>query len=193
MNVAAARLADDGWPGEVVSGMLAMMEADSLVARKGPETAWRESILCESSEGDNGLKSETVARHHRFTIDEPLPYGTDTAPNPIEVALGALGVSLQVTARLYAVHWGLTVRCFRTRIEAEFDMRSFFAIEGVPAGLARIEANLFADTDMEDDQLRRLANQVERCCPVYGMLGGWSADPVIRLRMSRDRRGRKDV
>ena len=68
-----------------------------------------ESEVVETRQAE-GLRSEARARHLRFTIDEPTEFGgTDSAPNPAEVALAALGASLEVTCRVFADYMGIPV------------------------------------------------------------------------------------
>ena len=56
---------------------------------------------------ESGLRSVACARGHEFSIDEPEDWGSDMAANPAELALAALGASLEVTCRLYADYLGI--------------------------------------------------------------------------------------
>ena len=47
---------------------------------------------------ESGLRSVACARGHEFSIDEPEDWGSDMAANPAELALAALGASLEVRA-----------------------------------------------------------------------------------------------
>ena len=51
------------------------------------------------------------ARDHVWNADEPIEVrGTDQAPNPYEMLLGALGACTTLTLRFYASHKGWPLR-----------------------------------------------------------------------------------
>src|SRR5262245_3319565 len=73
-----------------------------------------------------GLRSESRVRHLTMTIDEPTDFGgTDLAPNPIEVAMAALGASLEVTCRVYADYMDIPIRAITTEVKGNLDLRGF--------------------------------------------------------------------
>lgn len=51
----------------------------------------------------SGFVQQLAARRHRFTADEPVSNGgTDTAPSPHELWLGALAACTALTLRMYS-------------------------------------------------------------------------------------------
>jgi uncharacterized OsmC-like protein len=175
------------WSSEVIANIQRMMEQDSLLAHHGPLEKCLEPYRCETAETPGGLSASAHTRHHHFLIDEPKQFGgTDAAPNPVEAVLGALGASLQITARLYALHWKLPIRHLRCEISGTMDIRGFFGADSaIPAGLVGMSAILTIDSTMTQEQFARLAAQVRASCPVLSLVGGPSViDTKIILENS---------
>jgi len=125
-----------------------------------------------------GLRSEGRVRQHVFTIDEPKDFaGTDVAPNPAEVALAALGASLEVTCRVYADYLGIPVTRISTSIKGDLDLRGFLDLApDVRSGLSSVDVTLRIESRASQDDIDRLVRQVHRSCPVLDIVRG--ATPV---------------
>ncbi|MEO8452484.1 MAG: OsmC family protein [Gemmatimonadota bacterium] len=119
-----------------------------------------------------GLRSEGRVRHHTFTIDEPKDFGgSDLAPNPAEVALAALGASLEVTCRVYADYFGIPVKAIATSLKGDLDLRGFLDLAPeVRSGFQRIDVTVRIESDASDEEVERLMRQVRRSCPVLGIV-----------------------
>ena len=119
-----------------------------------------------------GLRSAARVRHHTITIDEPKDFGgTDLAPNPAEMALAALGASLEVTSRVYADYLGIPVATIATRIRGDLDLRGFLDLAPeVGSGMSRIEVTILIESAASDAEVERLLGHVRRSCPVLGMI-----------------------
>jgi putative redox protein len=160
------------WPNGSGPAVQTMMHDDEILAREGPPDKWSDSYSCSTTESKNGLFAYASVRHHDVVVDEPIQFGgNDTAPNPVEYVLAALGASLQVTARLFAIHWSLPIHSMKTKMDGRLDIRGFFATDDtVPAGLAQLSVRLTIVSSMDDPAFDRLAEQIRRACPVLGML-----------------------
>jgi uncharacterized OsmC-like protein len=123
-----------------------------------------------STRQDGGLLTRARARTHELIVDEPSGFGTDTAANPAEVALAALGASLEVTTRVYAAHLGLETRSISTTLTSDLDLPAFLgeAPPDVRAGFTNVAVTVTIDLggQAEGDQLERLVETVNRCCPI---------------------------
>ncbi len=127
------------------------------------------------------LKCKTVAegrfRHLNFIrtlepyiVDEPPGLlGDDTAPNPSEASLAALGSCLAVGIHANAIARGMTV--YRLEIELEGDLN----ITGVwgtgdlsekPVGFTDVRAKVTFEADRPEEELRALLVHCQQWSPV---------------------------
>ena len=129
------------------------------------------------------VKCRTVAQH-RFrhlnyirtlpahVIDEPPQLlGDDTAPNPSEAALAALGTCVCVGIHANAVNRGLTISKLELELEADINITSVWGVGDTsekPVGFTdvRIKASIDADASRED--LESLLQYVLKWSPVTG-------------------------
>jgi uncharacterized OsmC-like protein len=156
--------------------MKRLAEEMLATARQGPSPACPEHY-----EGTTrqvvGLRSEARFGQHRFSIDEPQPYGGGTAANPAEVLLAAVGASIEVTTRIYAELLGIPLRGVSTRLSGTLDLRGFFATDpNVRAGFDAIDVTVFIDSPADAAQIAELLQKVERGCPMLDVVRG--ATPV---------------
>src|SRR5262245_29567257 len=128
----------------------------------------REAYVVSTRQID-GLRSRATARHHEFAVDEPQEWSSDSAANPAELALGALGASLEVTCRVYAAHLGVEPRQISTELRGALDLGAFLGTsEGSRAGFENVVVTLQLETDRElgAAELEKLAQAINRSCPM---------------------------
>jgi len=129
------------------------------------------------------VKCRTVAQH-RFrhlnyirslpahVIDEPPQLlGDDTAPNPSEAALAALGTCVCVGIHANAVDKGITINKLELELEADINITSVWGVGDTsekPVGFSdvRVKANIDADAPRED--LEAMLEHVLKWSPVTG-------------------------
>jgi uncharacterized OsmC-like protein len=111
-----------------------------------------------------------------LTVDEPRSAGgTDEGPNPIELALAALGSCQLITVQLHAARLGLRLESLRVAVDADLDMGPVFGLEAPPAGPRPAEAVRLRvevagpEPPQRYEELHRL---VESSCPVLAMTRG---------------------
>ena len=119
---------------------------------------------------ESGLAQEIVAGKHRWSADEPAPFGKDTGPSPYELLLASLGACTSMTLRLYAQRKGfdlqrVTVRLQHSRIHAE----DCLDCETKQGFLDRIDRTIELAGNLDDTQKRRLLEIAEHC-PVHKTL-----------------------
>ncbi|MCY4325374.1 MAG: OsmC family protein [Betaproteobacteria bacterium] len=105
-------------------------------------------------------------------IDEPPQLlGDDTAPNPSEAALAALGTCICVGIHANAGHKGIVLNSLELELEADINITSVWGVGDLSDKLAgfsavRIKANI--DADVERSQLDEMLKHVLKWSPVTG-------------------------
>jgi uncharacterized OsmC-like protein len=100
--------------------------------------------------------------------DEPTALGgTDSAPNPVEQVLAALGNCLAVGYAANASAAGITIDDLRIRLEGQIDLRTFLGLApDANAGYEAITVDVSIASDATDEQLAGLHEKVVGTSPV---------------------------
>ncbi|PSR36968.1 MAG: peroxiredoxin [Sulfobacillus thermosulfidooxidans] len=122
-----------------------------------------------------GFLNETAIRGLSVMIDEP-PHllGTNTAPNPSEQVLAALGACLSVGYMANATAEGIDLEEIRLELEGDIDISPVWGVAHVPddqiAGFTTIRVKATVKGQVPDDQLQLLHERVLRWSPVANTL-----------------------
>jgi uncharacterized OsmC-like protein len=113
---------------------------------------------------------------HTFTVDEPVSLGGgNTAANPVEYALAALGSCQAITYRFWAAHLGLRVDRVSVHVEGDLDVRGFFGIDdSVRPGFGAVRVSVTVGGPEPAEAYERLQAAVDEHCPVLDLF----ANPV---------------
>lgn len=127
------------------------------------------------------LKCKTVAegrfRHLNFIRDLP-PYivdeppgllGDDTAPNPSEASLAALGSCLAVGLHANAVHRGWKVLKLELQLEGDLNITAVWGTGDTsekPVGFTDVRVNVDMECDVAREEVEALINHVKQWSPV---------------------------
>jgi uncharacterized OsmC-like protein len=105
------------------------------------------------------------------TIDEPLELGgTDSGPNPVEMLLAALGGCQEIVYRAYAAVMGLEIEKIEVHAKGYLDLRGLLNLGNVPSGFSQVSFTTKIISDEPEENLRQLAEMVEKHCPVMDSL-----------------------
>ena len=160
----------------------AVMEEQVALAQRGTPEQCLERYRGTTRQVE-GLRSEARFGKFTFTIDEPTGFGgTDTAANPAEVLLAALGASIEVTTRVYAAYLGIPLQSVAVELSGNLDIRGFFDTNpAVRSGFDAIEAKVKVESSASPAEIERLLAKVDRCCPVLETLRNGTPLRLTRL------------
>lgn len=127
------------------------------------------------------LKCKTVAegrfRHANYVrnlapyiVDEPPALlGDDTAPNPSEASLAALGSCLAVGIHANAVHRGITIQKLELELEGDLNITAVWGTGDVsekPVGFTDVRVKVHLEADAPQSEIDALIAHVTQWSPV---------------------------
>ncbi len=119
----------------------------------------------------DGLRTEASVRQFTFHVDEPMSLGgADTAPNPVEYVLAALGTCQEIVYATYAHVLGIPIERIAVRVTGELDPRGFYGVADVPAGFRTVQFEVDIASPAPREAIARLTSTVNRHCPVLDIL-----------------------
>lgn len=143
---------------------------DELIAKGKADPAAIRTVKCRTV-------AEGKFRHLNFVrdlpphiVDEPPGLlGDDTAPNPSEALLAALGSCLAVGIHANAVAQGIAIRSLSLDLEADINITSVWGTGDVspkPVGFDAIRVNVTLDADAPREKLDALIAHATKWSPV---------------------------
>lgn len=145
---------------EAVSGLIQAVAADPAKAT----TRWRAQVTWLG-----GFRSEAKVRSFApIASDEPAALGgTDSAPNPVEQLLAALGNCLAVGYAANATARGIEIRELSIDIAGDLDLHTFLGLRpGGHAGFDNISVEVALESDATAEQIAELHEHVLSTSPV---------------------------
>lgn len=135
-----------------------------------PEVA--QSFWTARTQWTGGFRTATYARQHApILTDEPdWLAGHDTAPNPVEYVLAAIGSCLSVGYAAAASAQGVELRSLEIEVKGNVDLRVFLGLSEGHAGYSRIEVTTYVDSDAAEVELAELHRSVVATSPVGNTL-----------------------
>lgn len=152
----------DGLNGVALAAVAALVDT----VRTTPEasaTTWRAEVTW-----DEGFRSSARIRgFDPLGSDEPPALGgTDSAPNPVEQLLAALGNCLAVGYAANATAEGIALHGLRIDLAGALDLGAFLGLRPGHAGFDAISATVHLDTDADPAHVQRLHEAVVGSSPV---------------------------
>jgi uncharacterized OsmC-like protein len=127
------------------------------------QTTWKSEVTWEGA-------FRTAARSRDFepiAFDEPPGLGgTNTAPNPVEQLLGALGSCLVIGYAANASVAGIELKDLRIELEGDLDLKTFLGLGDGNAGFSSIGATVHIEADADDEAIEALHRKVVATSPV---------------------------
>jgi uncharacterized OsmC-like protein len=127
------------------------------------QTTWKSEVTWEGA-------FRTTARSRDLepiAFDEPPALGgTNTAPNPVEQLLGALGSCLVIGYAANASVAGIELKDLRIELEGDLDLHTFLGLGDGNAGFSGIQATVHIESDADNEALETLHRKVVSTSPV---------------------------
>lgn len=119
----------------------------------------------------NGMKTTVTVRHHEWHVDEPVEDGgTDTAPTPGEMMLGALGSCMAITCQMYADRKGWDLQGVDVKVDYErFNGKDYPLHDGDDLFVHEVRKGLTFHGDLDEKQRKRL-HEIATKCPIHRLL-----------------------
>lgn len=149
---------------DAVGQLVAAIHGDATKA----QTTWAAHVRWTGS-----FASEARIRNFPpVASDEPAVLGGgDTAPNPVEQLLGALGNCLAVGYAANATTAGIELKDLRIDLKGDLDLHVFLGLAEGHAGFESITARVTLDSDAPREKLDELHAKVRASSPVGHTLG----------------------
>ena len=145
---------------ESVGALIGAIQEDSDKAH----TTWKAQVRWNGA-----FRSEAHIRDFDpVHSDEPAGLGgDDTAPNPVEQVLAALGNCLAVGYAANATASGISLDVLEINIEGDLDLKTFLGLDdGGHAGYHAIRATVRLETAADDEAIAALHERVVGSSPV---------------------------
>ncbi len=145
---------------EAVAGLAGKIQESPEVA----ETVWRSRVAW-----DGGFRSSASVRDFEpVASDEPAALGgTDTAANPVEQLLSALGNCLAVGYAANATAAGVAIDSLTVDIEGDLNLQTFLGLDAAGnAGFEGIRVAVHLESDAEAEAIAALHETVVGTSPV---------------------------
>lgn len=115
---------------------------------------------------EGSYRVTTKAGKHELYADLPPEDGEDSAANPEEMLLGALGSCMAQTAKLYATRKGWVLDKVEITLEVErFNARDYADYDGDERFVHEIREDITFHGDLDETQYARLL-EITGKCPV---------------------------
>jgi putative redox protein len=120
---------------------------------------------------ESGFRAAISIRNHTLTADETLDRGgTDTAPTPMEMLVGALGACIVITIQMYAQRKNWPLEEVHVTLSLErFKKEDYPAYTGDAGFVNEIRQEVTLTGNLADEQRARLLEVGSRC-PVHRTL-----------------------
>ena len=129
---------------------------ESAIYRPAVTTEWK-----------GGLVNENRIRNHTIMSDYPVPSGgADTAANPMEMVLAALGSCVSAVYVEYAAMLDVPLEAVAVELTGEIDLRGLFNVADVESGFKNISYKVRLKTSAPEEKVRELIKLAGEHCPV---------------------------
>jgi uncharacterized OsmC-like protein len=148
-------------------------QLEGLIAKVKEEPEVGKTVWQARTHWLGGFKSEAQIREFSLQMDEPPPLGgSNTAPNMVEVVLGAYGSCLTTGYVMNAGLRGIKLEAVDIELDGDLDLNGFFGLSAdTPAGYTAIRTKVrLTAPEATAEQVRELHEHVLRTSPVGSII-----------------------
>lgn len=160
-------------PATAITGCLAPIDKDGLMdlIAKGKENPKAiKTLKCKTVAEGRFRHLNYIRNLPPYIVDEPPGLlGDDTAPNPSEASLAALGSCIAVGIHANAVARNITIRKLELELEADINITAVWGtgdISPKPVGFDAVRIKVDLDADAPKADLDALVQHVKKWSPV---------------------------
>ena len=143
---------------------------DALIAKGKANPSAVRTLKCKTIAEGKFRHLNMIRNLPAHIVDEPPGLlGDDTAPNPSEAALAALGSCLAVGIHANAVARGITIRSLELDLEADINITAVGCTGDTspkPVGFEAVRVKVHLDADAPKDELDALISHATVWSPV---------------------------
>lgn len=161
--------------GQAVAGIMADPSQGQVTFRA--KTAWQGSTRSRTEISSFDVAGKELSRTHEIYADEPVELlGENTAPNPQDLLLAALGACMTVGFVAGATGLGIELDLLEIRTECSLDLRGVFGLDPeVPAGARKVKYTVTVRGNGTREQFEQIHRDVMARSPNYYHL----ANPIV--------------
>ena len=132
---------------------------------------WDDGLAVDGRAHEIESSGAVTTRAFAFRTDWPHEVGgRDSGPAPGEVLLGALGGCVGMTYIMHAATQGIDVDELNITIEAFWDVRGLFELDGVSAGLSNVAVAISVRANATRKVLDRIGELTARTSAVFNSM-----------------------
>ena len=170
---------------EILDGIGSALRAQPQAGRVAIRTRhrWDDGLAMDGRALELKSAGEVTPRAFTFRTDWPSDVGgRDSGPTPGELLLGAVGGCVGMTYVMHAATQGIEIDALDVTIDAGWDVRGLFGLDGAAAGLSNVQVVVTVRADATPEDLERIGTLTARTSALFSSL----AHPVpIELSVQR--------
>ncbi len=161
-------------PATALTGCLAPIDKDglsSLIAKGKENPQAIKTLKCKTVAEGRFRHANYIRDLDPYIVDEPPGLlGDDTAPNPSEASLAALGSCVAVGLHANAVHRGITINSLEVELEGDLNITAVWGTGDVsekPVGFTDVRIMVKLDADCPQETIDELIAHVCQWSPMF--------------------------
>lgn len=161
-------------PATALTGCLAPIDKaglEDLIAKGKADPKAVKTLKCKTVAEGRFRHANYIRDLEPYIVDEPPGLlGDDTAPNPSEASLAALGSCIAVGLHANAIHRGITIESLELELEGDLNITAVWGTGDVtekPVGFTDVRINVHMKADCPQQEIDALIEHVCQWSPVF--------------------------